>query len=51
MDLCDANILKISTLLMYIEKVSASLNNYRIDVKDKNVAFFDDVFANEIKSL
>ena len=28
---CDANILKISTLLMYFEKVSQSINTYRTD--------------------
>jgi leucyl-tRNA synthetase len=45
---CGQNVLKISTLLMYFERLSGSLAGYRVDTKDTNVAFFDEVFANQI---
>ena len=45
---CGQNVLKISALLMYCERLSTSLAGYRTETKDTNTAFFDDVFANQI---
>jgi leucyl-tRNA synthetase len=45
------NILKITTLLMYIEKATQALNTYRTTAKDALVGYFDEIFANQIKEI
>lgn len=33
---------------MYLERSVAAIPNYRTETKDSNIAFFDEVFLNQI---
>ena len=51
MQKADQGVLKITTLENYFQKIVQEFTNYRTEAKDDIIAYFDEVFENQLRQI